>query len=100
EGFFLTTPNWTCSRCVWPFHLREYTPREFRLLLEPLGKVSLFKGTCSGSVIHPVRHPRAYDRLNDLRNWGPTAFATRCLNRLLPSKFKIHSSNAAWVRLP
>ncbi len=96
-GFFLTTPNWTASRCHWPFHLREYTPREFAELLRPVGDVVLFKGTCSGSVIHEVRHPLAYYRLNDFRNWWPTALLTRCVNRLLPSPFKIHSSNAAWV---
>ncbi|MGH9892702.1 MAG: class I SAM-dependent methyltransferase, partial [bacterium] len=26
KGIFIATPNWTASRCQWPFHLREYTP--------------------------------------------------------------------------
>lgn len=99
EGMFLTTPNWTASRCEWPYHLREYTPREFFNLLRGAGHVTLFKGSTSGSVIHPVQFPKAYFLLNGLRNLGPTAFFTRCVNRLLPSRFKIHSSNAAWVKV-
>src|SRR5438132_1922853 len=60
EGFFVTTPNWTASRCRWPYHLREYTPREFEQVLSTVGRVTLFKGTPSGSTVHPVRHPWAY----------------------------------------
>ena len=97
EGFFLSTPNWTASRCQWPYHLREYTPREFETLLQPFGRVQLLKGSCSGSEVYPVRNRVTYHALNALRVWLPTAFLTRCLNRLLPAAFKIHSSNAAWV---
>jgi SAM-dependent methyltransferase len=99
RGFFLSTPNWTASRCQWPYHLREYTPEEFERLLEPFGEVTLYKGTCSGDEVYPVRHRRAYHRLNDLRNWGPTSLTARCVNRLLPPGRRIHSSNAAWVGL-
>jgi SAM-dependent methyltransferase len=99
DGFFLSTPNWTASRCRWPFHLREYTPREFDQLLAPFGEVHLFKGTPDGRVVHPVRRRFAYHWFNDLRNWAPTAFPARCLNYLAPSAWKIHSHNAAWVRL-
>jgi len=24
----VSTPNWTASRCHWPYHVREYTPAE------------------------------------------------------------------------
>jgi 2-polyprenyl-3-methyl-5-hydroxy-6-metoxy-1,4-benzoquinol methylase len=99
EGIFLSTPNWTASRCRWPFHLREYTPREFELLLAPFGTVTLFKGTPDGRVVHPVGSRFGYYLFNDLRNWPPSAIPTRCLNYLLPSRFKIHSHNAAWMRL-
>jgi len=98
-GFFLSTPNWTASRCQWPYHLREYTPREFETLLRPFGKVQLLKGTCSGSEVYPVRHNGCYHTLNALRNFLPTAFPARCLNRLLPAPLKIHSSNGAWVEV-
>ena len=32
QGIFVTTPNWTASRCQWPYHLREYTPRQLERL--------------------------------------------------------------------
>ncbi|MGE0420512.1 MAG: class I SAM-dependent methyltransferase, partial [Acetobacteraceae bacterium] len=28
ETVFVSTPNWTASRCQWPYHVREYTPRQ------------------------------------------------------------------------
>ncbi len=33
ETVFFSTPNWNCSRCTNPFHVREYTPAELRTLL-------------------------------------------------------------------
>ena len=99
EGVFLTTPNWTASRCRWPYHLREYTPREFEELLRPHGRVELYKGTPDGSAVYPVRLPAAYHAFNALRNRGATAFAARCVNRLLPAPCRIHSHNAAWLLL-
>jgi hypothetical protein len=99
EAVFLTNPNWTASRCRWPYHLREYTPIELELLLDGLGEVSLFKGTPSGSRVFPVRRRRAYHALNGLRNWGPTGFAARCLNFAIPDRFKIHSHIAALVEV-
>jgi 2-polyprenyl-3-methyl-5-hydroxy-6-metoxy-1,4-benzoquinol methylase len=98
EGFFLTTPNWTASRCDWPFHLREYTPREFEQLLAGHGGVTLFKGTPQGVEVYEVRHRRAFYAFNDLRTWPPTSFVARCINRLVPAPCKIHSHIAAWVR--
>ena len=99
-GFFLTTPNWTASRCEWPYHLREYTPREFSQLLEPCGHVTLFKGESTGLVVHEVRFPRALYLFNDLRTWPVTAFGARCFNRVVPGQFKIFSHLAAWVTVP
>jgi 2-polyprenyl-3-methyl-5-hydroxy-6-metoxy-1,4-benzoquinol methylase len=99
EGVFLSTPNWTASRCHWPFHFREYTPREFERLLQPYGEVLLFKGTSSGDEVYAIRHRRAHHLLNALRNFQATAFPARVVNRLLPRQSRIHSSNAAWVRL-
>lgn len=26
RGLFVSTPNWTLTRCQWPYHVREYTP--------------------------------------------------------------------------
>jgi 2-polyprenyl-3-methyl-5-hydroxy-6-metoxy-1,4-benzoquinol methylase len=98
EGIFLTTPNWTASRCHWPYHRREYTPRAFEQLLRPLGTVFLYKGTPDGSAAYPVRWNRLYCWFNDLRSAPLTAFPARCWNNLVPRSRRIHSHNAAWVK--
>src|ERR1700690_3510624 len=41
ESVFITTPNWSITRCTWPYHLREYTPKQLEELLAPHGIVSL-----------------------------------------------------------
>jgi SAM-dependent methyltransferase len=100
QAIFLTTPNWTVTRCTWPYHLREYTPREFHALLAPLGKVRLFKGNGPGTTIFPVRYPGAYFALNAARCFAPTALAARLFSRLaLPPQARLHSHNAALVEL-
>jgi SAM-dependent methyltransferase len=101
EGIFVTTPNWTASRCKWPYHLREYTPREFKEVLSRVGTtVELFKGTPSGDSVCPVRFIRLYFWLNDLRVSPLTAFPCKCWNHLLPWSCRIHSHHGGWVRLP
>lgn len=99
KGFFITTPNWTASRCTWPFHVREFTPKEFYDLLKPFGQVELMKLASDGDTFYPVKHLGAYFLLNDLRCFKPTDFLTRCANHLLPVASRIHSHNAAFVRL-
>jgi SAM-dependent methyltransferase len=97
HGFFLSTPNWTTSRCQWPFHYREYTPREFEKLLSPHGSVQLYKGTPNGAQVFPVKYNGAYHSLNSLRNFPLTSFVTRCVNHILSDERRIHSHIAAWV---
>lgn len=99
EGFFLTTPNWTASRCRWPYHLREYTPRELRLALKPFGRVTLYKGLPTGTEVHPIRFTRLNHWFNTLRAFPPSALPAKLLNNTLPSSFRIHSHLAAWVDL-
>lgn len=99
EGIFITTPNWTASRCQWPYHRREYTPREFEQLLSHVGAVSLYKGTPDGAQVYPVHLSRAYHLFNDLRTFALTSLAARVCNHIIPVSWRIHSHNAAWVRL-
>lgn len=97
ECVFVTTPNWTISRCQWPYHVREYTPKQLEQILSIVGKVQLYKGNSSGTVVEIVRHPQVYHMLNNLRHWSITAFVTRCVNHFLPSSLRIHGHNAALV---
>lgn len=100
QAVFVTTPNWTITRCTWPYHLREYTPQEFEALFSSIGAVQLFKGNGAGTTVYPVRNRKAYFALNDLRKSAATDFATRCFSRLLlPPAARLQSHNAALVEL-
>ena len=47
----IATPNWLRSRCVNPFHYREYTPLEFEVLLKIAcagAQTQIFIGTSVG----------------------------------------------------
>jgi SAM-dependent methyltransferase len=96
-GVFVTTPNWTVSRGVWPYHIREYTPAQLEALLSPVGRVSLFKGTPAGDSVFSVRHRRTFHAFNVLRAHPVTEFPARCLNHLLPEKHRVHSHIGAWI---
>ncbi|NJN84347.1 MAG: methyltransferase domain-containing protein [Caldilineaceae bacterium] len=98
ETVFVSTPNWTTSRCAWPYHIREYTPRQLRTLLETIGKVTMLKGEPSGYQHWPVTN-WSHDILNDARNWPPTAFATRCFSRLLPPSLRLRAHQGAVVQV-
>lgn len=98
ETIFVTTPNWTLSRCQWPYHIREYTPRQLRDLLSPAGRVTMLKGEPSGHDVWPV-NDRAYDLLNDLRIFPLTGFATRCASRLMPPAMRLRAHLAAIVEV-
>ena len=100
EMVFVTTPNWTITRCTWPYHLREYTPSELEHLLGQIGDVQLYKGNGAGTLVHPVRYPGAYHALNRLRQFPLTAFSTRCFSRfMLPEAARLHSHNAALITI-
>lgn len=99
DAVFVTTPNWTITRCEWPYHVREYTPRQLQELFEPFGTVVLFKGNSSGSIVYPVRHVSLCHVANTLRYGRYTSFLTRCINKVLPSKSRIHGHNAALLNL-
>lgn len=94
---FVTTPNWTITRCQWPYHIREYTPRQLEVLFEPFGKVNLFKGNSSGSQVYPVHHASLYHVANDLRSGRATSFAVRCINKMMPLGWRIHGHNALLI---
>ncbi|XZE54234.1 class I SAM-dependent methyltransferase [Planctomycetaceae bacterium SH139] len=87
----VSTPNWTASRCQWPYHVREYTPQQLVGLFKQYGKVTLYKGEPSGDRSYQVRFPRIYYIMNALRSFPPTSFLTRCINAVLPQSCKINS---------
>lgn len=99
ENVFVTTPNWTITRCEWPYHIREYTPRELEALFKPFGQLQLIKGNSSGSTVHPVHYPALYHLANSFRCGRYTSFVTRGINKLMPSSWRIHGHNAVLIHL-
>ena len=99
QTVFVTTPNWTLSRCHWPYHVREYTPQQLEQILKRIGRVQLYKGNSQGDVVKIVRHPQIYHWFNNLRISRPTAFFTRCVSHIMPSSLKLHGHNAALVSI-
>lgn len=97
EAIFLTTPNWTITRCQWPYHVREYTPRQLEDILARVGTVRLFKGDSRGNAVFPVRSPRLYHLMNSLRISPATALGMQSANRLLPKRLRLCGHNAALV---
>jgi 2-polyprenyl-3-methyl-5-hydroxy-6-metoxy-1,4-benzoquinol methylase len=87
----VSTPNWTASRCHWPYHVREYTPKQLVRLFKQYGKVALYKGEPSGDRSYQVRFLKMYFLLNALRSFPPTSFLTRCINAVLPQSCRINS---------
>ena len=61
---FITSPNWTISRCQWQFYLRKYAPKQLENLLRLHGRAQLFKGKSTG--VHAVRPAGAYHVANAL----------------------------------
>lgn len=98
ETVFVSTPNWTVSRCAWPYHIREYTPRELRRLLSSIGTVAMRKGVPDGYRSWPATD-WSYDLMNDARTWPPTGFLTRCVSRVLPPALRLMAHHAAIVRV-
>jgi hypothetical protein len=95
----ITTPNWTASRCAWPYHVREYTPRQLRTLCEPFGRVRMWKGEPTGKSRYPIRFTAGNDLLNRARVTPGLSTASRVFNRALPVPARIHSHLAIEIEL-
>lgn len=55
ETAIITTPLWNHRRHFWPYHIREYTFREFHSLVTPFGPCRFFGGTGAGNLINEIQ---------------------------------------------
>jgi 2-polyprenyl-3-methyl-5-hydroxy-6-metoxy-1,4-benzoquinol methylase len=99
EAIFVTTPNWTITRCAWPYHIREYTPRQLEALFEPFGKVHLYKGNAAGTIVFPVKHAELYHFANRLRTHILAQYLVRAVNKVLREEMRLLGHNAALIDL-
>lgn len=95
----ISTPNWTVSRCKWPYHVREYMPHQIYRIFRPFGIVEMYKGNYDGTIHYKVKHFWAYATLNLLRVFPLTSQVIRVINHFLPDPARIHSSLFLHVRL-
>lgn len=100
RGVFVSTPNWTLTRCQWPYHVREYTRAQLKSLWQSFGSVELVKGSPSGEHVYPVRYFNAFNTLNVAWSNHLTRFPTRIWNRLIPPPLRLWSHIGCWVTLP
>jgi len=89
---FITTPNYTASRCSWPYHVREYMPHQLVQLFQEKGSYRLYKGSCKGDEVYKVQNMKLYYFFNKSRVFPLTAIFAKCINNVVPRNLRIHSS--------
>ena len=98
KAVFVTTPNYAISFNRNPYHVREYTPREFERLFDGYGSLTLYAGSAKGRERTVLTRRRSYFLVNALYTWKPTLLAAKVLKRVL--RVKVWAHQAALVRLP
>jgi SAM-dependent methyltransferase len=89
---FVSTPNYTAGRNTWPYHVREYTPRQFERLFSPYGTVRIFGGDSSGEMAGEIITRSEYYFLNDLYCRNVTVWPARILRRMLMTRIWPHQA--------
>jgi SAM-dependent methyltransferase len=95
---FISTPNYAVSLNEWPYHFREYTPRQLGSLLEPHGTLRVFGGIPSGDEMLEIRNRALYYLLCDLYCYHGTDWIAKLLKRL--SFTRVWQHQAIALQLP
>jgi SAM-dependent methyltransferase len=99
EALFLTTPISARGKELWPYHVREYTPKALHELLQPLGRMEYFKGTPSGSEIYPVRNMAWFWAEDYAVNSPILNVPFRAAQKLLPRALRYNPHHGALIHL-
>jgi SAM-dependent methyltransferase len=94
---FVSTPNFAVNLNLWPYHVREYTPREFDRLFAQFGDIRFFGGSPSGDVVKEIKAKPVYYLINDLYCFRITIWMARIVKRLL--LLRVYSHQALTVKL-
>ncbi len=92
EAVFVSTPNYAVSRNEWPFHVREYTPRQFERLFTPYGDVRIFGGDSSGATRTEIKAKALYYFVTDLYCRPATVWLAKLVKRILLMKVWPHQA--------
>lgn len=99
KTLFLTTPLSALGREIWPYHIREYRPKELIDLVSDLGNVMYYKGTPSGSEIYPLKNMDFFWITDRLINNSITNIPFRAVQKLLPKKLRYNAHHAVKIDL-
>jgi hypothetical protein len=99
EACFVTTPLHNFRRPFWPFHVREYTFREFHDLVITLGDCTFFLGTPRGEAVYPVKSLERLFFVERMINNELTNLPTRAAQKLLPVHARYNSHQAVLIRV-
>jgi hypothetical protein len=80
------------SRNMHPYHVREYTPREFDGLLKEVGHVKILGGSYTGEERAEIRRPEIYRWLNDLYAKQGTVVLGKLLRRIFFERIWAHQA--------
>lgn len=89
---FVSTPNYAMSLNEWPYHVREYTPRQLHGLLSPFGPTMEFGGSSSGDDAQPIRSPALYRWISDLYCYRGLQLLGKILRRPLGIRLWAHQA--------
>lgn len=89
---FLSTPNYASSLNHWPYHVREYTPRQLERLLAPFGRITVLGGCEAGEQRERIESRGLYYLLCDLYCYRGTHWLAKALKRVLFSRVWPHQA--------
>jgi hypothetical protein len=80
------------SRNEWPFHVREYTPRQFENLFAPYGKLRIFAGDSKGDMRQETKSKALYYFINDLYCRPATVWLAKIVKRIMFTRVWPHQA--------
>jgi 2-polyprenyl-3-methyl-5-hydroxy-6-metoxy-1,4-benzoquinol methylase len=89
---YLSTPNYAASFNRWPYHVREYTPRQLERLVGAFGPVEVYGGDSRGEVRQKITNRGVYYLLCDLYCYRGAVWIARILRRLLGQRVWPHQA--------
>jgi SAM-dependent methyltransferase len=95
---FVSTPNYALGLNEWPFHVREYTPRQLHRMLAPFGRTTEFGGSSSGDENTEIRRRALYHLISDLYGYRGAHILGKILRR--PLGVRVWGHQAIVVDLP
>jgi SAM-dependent methyltransferase len=98
-ALFLTTPLSSYGRAIWPYHVREYRAKEFVNLMTPLGQLTYFIGSPSGTEIFRVRSMEYFWALDYLINSRIFNAPFRAAQKMLPHRLRYNAHQAVLIQL-